>query len=289
MQLLDGRYLARELKEKVRLAVGVLTTPPSLAVILVGDDPASHLYVQLKEKAALETGIRFEKFLFPRTARQEEVIAKIQELNARQDVNAVLVQLPLPHGFSADLVVAAIDPTKDVDGFHPEYLRQMGQGILPKVAPPVALGVMRLIAQAKSSIQGLHAVILAKSEIFALPLTLMLRDGGAIVSLIQPQRGDWCAHEARLKSADVIISAVGQPGIVNGDMVKPGAVLIDVGTTRQEEIRDGVSYVRTVGDVDAVSCESLSGYVSPVPGGVGPLTVAYLLWNTVELTRMQSR
>lgn len=289
MQLLDGRYLAREVREKIRVAVGVLKQPPALAAILVGDDPASHLYVRLKEQAATDAGILFEKFSFPRTASQEEVIAKIQELNSRDDIHAILVQLPLPHGFSADLVVAAIAPWKDVDGFHPESLRQMGNGVMPKISPPVALSVMRLIDQARSQLGGTSAVIVSKSEIFALPLSLMLQQKGAQVAVIQPQRGDWCAHEARIKSADVVISAVGQPGTITGAMVKPGAVLIDVGTTRVTEVIDGVEHTRTVGDIDAASCEEMTGYISPVPGGVGPLTVAYLLSNTVELARQQIR
>lgn len=289
MQLLDGRYLAREIREKVKVSVGVLKHPPALAAILVGDDPASHLYVRLKEQAAIEVGIHFEKFSFSRTASQEEVIAKVQELNSREDIHAILVQLPLPHGFSADLVVAAIAPWKDADGFHPESLRQMGNGILPKIVPPVALSVMRLIDQAKSQLRDTSAVIISKSEIFALPLSLLLQHKGAQVAVIQPQRGDWCAHEARIKSADIVISAVGQPGTITGAMVKPGAVLVDVGTTRMSELVDGVEHTRTVGDIDAKSCEEMPGYISPVPGGVGPLTVAYLLLNTVELARVQIR
>lgn len=289
MQILDGRYLARELKEKVTVAIGVLKKTAGLAAILVGDDPASHLYVRLKEEAAVAAGIHFEKFAFPRTAQQEEVMAKIEELNHRDDIHAILVQLPLPHGFSADLVVASIAPWKDVDGFHPESLRQMGMGVVPKIVPPVAASIMRLINQARSSLAGTSAVILSKSEIFALPITLLLQEKGAQVALIQPNRGDWCAHEARLKSADIIISAVGQPGVLSGDMVKPGTIIIDVGTNRVTEVVDGIEKIRTVGDVDAKSCEEISGYITPVPGGVGPLTVAYLLANTVELARNQIR
>ncbi len=289
MQLLDGRYIAREMREKIKIAVGVLKQPPALAAILVGDDPASHLYVRLKEQAATEVGIRFEKFSFPRTASQEEVIAKVQELNDRTDIHAVLVQLPLPHGFSADLVVAAIAPWKDADGFHPESLRLMGNGLLPKIVPPVALSIMRLIDQATSHVRDASAVIISKSDIFALPLSLLLRAKGAQVAVIQPQRGDWCAHEARIKSADIVISAVGQPGTITGAMVKPGTILIDVGTTRTSEVVDGAERTRTVGDIDAASCEEMQGYISPVPGGVGPLTVAYLLSNTVELARPQIR
>lgn len=289
MQLLDGRYIAREMREKIKIAVGVLKQPPALAAILVGDDPASHLYVRLKEQAATEVGIRFEKFSFPRTASQEEVIAKVQELNDRADIHAVLVQLPLPHGFSADLVVAAIAPWKDADGFHPESLRLMGNGLLPKIVPPVALSIMRLIDQATSHVRDASAVIISKSDIFALPLSLLLRAKGAQVAVIQPQRGDWCAHEARIKSADIVISAVGQPGTITGAMVKPGTILIDVGTTRTSEVVDGVERARTVGDINAASCEEMQGYISPVPGGVGPLTVAYLLSNTVELARPQIR
>lgn len=289
MQLLDGRYLAREILSKVKAGVTVLKQKPGLAAILVGDDPASHLYVRLKQEAAIAAGIHFEKFVFSRTARQDEIIATVQELNTRKDIHAVLVQLPLPHGFSADLVVAAIAPWKDVDGFHPENLRQMGNGVLPKNLPPVVLGIMRLVNVARASVVNASAVILAKSEVFALPLALILKQQGAAVAMIQPQRGDWCAHEARLKSADVVISAVGQAGIITGDMVKPGAVLIDVGTNRVVETIDGIEHGRVVGDIDAASCEALPGYLSPVPGGVGPLTVAYLLANTVELARHQIR
>ncbi len=206
-------------------------------------------------------------------------------MNEREDVDAILVQLPLPHGFNPDVVVAEIASWKDVDGFHPEHLRQFQSGGMPPVLPPVALAVMRLIEAARAHLIGASVVLVVKSDIFALPLRRVFEERGAQVTVVPSTRGDFGTHEVRLRNADIVVSAVGQPGIIHADMLKTGVVLIDIGTSRVTETIDGVLRSHVVGDVDRVSTASLSGYVSPVPGGIGPLTVAYVLANTLELAR----
>lgn len=267
-QILDGRALARSIREQIKERVARLPSPPGLGVILVGTDPASHLYVGLKEQACREANIRFEKKLYFATVSEAELIAQIEQWNGRDDIDGILVQLPLPHQ-DEDRVIAAINPDKDVDGFHPENIRRLDVGQLGMVSA-VALGVMRLIKETGRPLTNLSAAIVA-SRLFAHPIIKLLENEGVTSCVIAPDDPDLAG---KTKTADILIVAVGKPGLIVAPSVKPGAIVIDVGTTR---IGDSV-----VGDVDRTSVEPIAGWLTPVPGGVGPMTVAMLIENVLR-------
>lgn len=260
-RIIDGRAMAARLRQEVAGEIAATGLRPGLAVVLVGDDPASHLYVSLKEKACAEAGIRSEKLLFPAGVAQENVIAAVRRLNGRADIDAILVQLPLPAPLDAHAVVGAIDPAKDVDGFHPENLRAYLEGRGPM--PALVEAISRLLDEAAAPEHGL-ACVLANSAVFSLPVETMLERRG-----LSPAED--CA------TADVIVTAKGAPGSLAPEGVKPGAIVIDVGTTR---IGD-----RTVGDADVAVLDGRAAALTPVPGGVGPMTVAMLLKRTLELAK----
>ncbi len=271
VKILDGKNLAQTIREKVKTRVAALSTQPGLAILLVGDNPASHTYVALKKKACEEAGIHFEQYLYVETEPEETLVKKIHELNAREDVNGILVQLPLPTQ-NADRVIAAIDPLKDVDGFHPVNLEKIERGE-SAIASAVALGIMKLIEQAGGS--PVTATIVS-SALFAKPLAILLRERGVASTVVQHDNAD-LAEATR--ASDILIVAVGQPGFIIGDMVKPGAIVIDVGTTRTD---DGLK-----GDVDFDSVAPIASAITPVPGGVGPMTVAMLLVNILKAYSLQ--
>ncbi len=293
--ILDGRAIAARIRDKVKMRVEAMTVRPGLAVILVGDDPASHLYVSLKQKACKEAGIGFELFLYPSTEPTDSLIGHIKLLNQRRDVTGILVQLPLPNQ-NTDQVIAAIHPNKDVDGFHRENMRALSEG-RPGIVPALALGIMKLVGEAlsisppfsasgrispladKGGVRGgYRSAVIVGSAIFAEPLRYLFAENH-----ITTERAD--ADDTHLaektKTADVLIAAVGQPGLITGTMIKPGAIIIDVGTTRIEN--------KTVGDVDQTSVEAIAGALSPVPGGVGPMTVAMLMLNILKARDIQTR
>ena len=270
--ILDGRQLATRIREKVATRVAALPSQPGLAVLLVGDDPASHTYVGLKRAACEEAGIHFEQYLYPATETEPSLIDKIQELNTRQDIHGILVQLPLP-AQDASRVILAIDPRKDVDGFHPENLARLSRGE-PCIASAVALGVMKLLGETQAQS---HACIVS-SELFAAPLMILLRERRIFPTVVQAE-SPTLTEETR--QADILVVAEGIPGLIHGDMVKPGATVIDVGTTRTDT---GLK-----GDVDFDSVSSVSGAITPVPGGVGPMTVAMLLVNILKAYDLQKK
>ncbi|TAL50664.1 bifunctional 5,10-methylenetetrahydrofolate dehydrogenase/5,10-methenyltetrahydrofolate cyclohydrolase [Patescibacteria group bacterium] len=263
--ILDGRALAERIREKIKTRVAALPSKPGLAVLLVGDDSASHLYVSLKRQACEESGIAFKLFLYTTTTSENELVEKIQDLNQRDDIHGILVQLPLPTQ-NADHVIAAIDPRKDVDGFHPENLKRLREG-KPAIASAVALGVMKLLDEAKA--HGNACIV--SSSLFAAPLQILLKEQ-VIDSVVVQAESQELAQSVR--AADILIVAEGIPGLITGPMVKPGATVIDVGTTRTDE---GLR-----GDVDFESVEKIAGAITPVPGGVGPMTVAMLLVNILK-------
>lgn len=270
--ILNGRELAARIREKIRTRVQALQTRPGLGVILVGDDPASHLYVSLKKQACEEAGIFFELNHYPSDTPEQDLIKKIEELNARKDIHGILVQLPLPSQ-QADHVIAAIDPLKDVDGFHPENLERLRRGE-PCIASAVGLGVMKLIDEAKA--HGKACIV--SSPLFAAPLLLLLKERGVESTVVQAENTDLAQQTQK---ADILIVAEGIPDLIRGDMVKPGATVIDVGTTRTDE---GLK-----GDVDFQSVEPVAGALTPVPGGVGPMTVAMLLVNILKAYDLQRK
>ena len=269
--ILDGRALARRIRDEVAAAVRKDNLDPGLAVVLVGDDPASRLYVGLKEKACAEAGIRFEKHLFPQDAREADIVALIRSLNGRADVDAILIQLPLPRGLDEDAVIAAMAPEKDVDGFHPANL---GRFLEDGAVPPGLAEVVGMLAEASGRpLAGASAAVVANSDVFAAPLRKMLEIRGARVSTAT----DLAVADRLTREADFVVIAVGRPKWLTADKIKPGAVVIDVGTNRLD---DG-----TVGDADSVNLAGIASAVTPVPGGVGPLTVAILLKNAVRLAK----
>lgn len=271
-QILDGKQLALRIREKIKTRVAFLPSQPGLAVLLVGSDPASHTYVALKHAACEEAGIHFELSLYPETTLEPRLINKIQELNAREDIHGILVQLPLPTQ-NTDRVIAAINPLKDVDGFHPENLERLRRGE-SCIVSAVALGVMKLLDVAKA--RGTACII--SSPLFAAPLQILLKEHGVTSTVVQAEDA---ALADRTRQADILIVAEGIPGLITGTMVKPGATVIDVGTTRTDE---GLK-----GDVDFVSVEKIAGAITPVPGGVGPMTVAMLLVNILKAYDLQRK
>lgn len=265
---LDGRSLAGSLRRELKAKVALLDITPTLAVVLVGDDPASHLYVSLKEKAAAEVGLAVTKVLLPATATQAAVLAQVERFNQEQGVDAILVQLPLPPGLDEQAVIAAMDARKDADGFHPDNLKRFLAG-QPAVSPGVSQGIVRLIELAGQRLEGKKATLVVNSREFAQPLIKLLGDRGVQVTVLEHP------EPAPLRISDIIVVAVGQPGAIGARDVKDGAIVIDVGTTRVSD--------RVVGDVAADELRDRPVYLTPVPGGVGPMTVAMLLWNVYRL------
>lgn len=276
-EMLNGTILAHAMKEKVTQRVADLRQPPGLGVIIVGNNPASHLYVSLKEKAGKEVGIYVEKHLFPEDTSAQTLIEKIHELNKRTDIHGILVQLPLPQHLATDAIIAEIHPTKDVDGFHPENRKAL-LADAPILVPPVSLAIMRLIQATHQPLKARTAVILGNSAIFAEPIIELLKENGVPAEWISretPGYKDIC------KVADIVVVAVGEEGFLTKDMVKNSAIVIDVGTNKTKEGK-----VR--GDAHP-DLQGHAGFLSQVPGGVGPLTVAYLLMNVVKAKDVQER
>jgi methylenetetrahydrofolate dehydrogenase (NADP+)/methenyltetrahydrofolate cyclohydrolase len=251
---------------------------PGLAVVLVGDDPASASYVRSKDKAAVQTGIYARTFRLPASIDGATLRARIDALNADPSVDGILVQLPLPPHIDATEMIEAIDPAKDVDGFHPLHAGRLASGPVsrepggrPGLVPCTPLGVMKLLAYANVAISGARAVVLGRSAIVGRPVAALLLMGDATVTVAHSRTRN-LADECR--RAEILVAAVGRPEMVQGDWIMPGATIIDVGINR---LADG----RLVGDVAFESCAAVAGAITPVPGGVGPMTIACLLENTV--------
>lgn len=269
--LLDGKSIARRIRESARVEIHKAGLAPGLGVILVGDDPASHLYVALKRKACAEAGIVFNERLLSAAATTEAVLAEVASFNARPDIHAILVQLPLPAQIDTDRVIAAIDPTKDVDGFHPENVAAL-RAEKPRIVPGLAASIMELISATGVDLNGKRALVIGNSLTFYEPLESVLASAGLAPDF---RRADEPDLAQVTRAADVIVVAVGRAGFLSADMIKQDAIVIDVGTNRGS---DG----GTVGDCDP-DVNSKAGWLSPVPGGVGPVTVAMLIKNTVML------
>jgi len=282
--ILDGRALASRIEESLRGEAGTFSTmfrrPPRLVVVLVGDLAASGSYVKSKAAAAARVGIDAEVIRVPATATTAELVALVAEIasDAHGPADGILVQLPLPEHVDTVAVLDAVPPDRDVDGFHPENAGLLSQG-RPRFIPCTAAGVQRMLIDAGIETAGRHAVIVGRSDIVGKPLALLLasrgRGGDATVTLCHSRSADL---PRITRQADILVAAVGRPGLVTADMVKPGAAVIDVGINRVAG-PDGAG--RLVGDVDHDAVRGVAGWISPVPGGVGPLTVAMLLANTL--------
>lgn len=276
--IVDGKAVAAELRaeltEEVARMVATGDPPPSLAVVLCGDDPASAVYVRNKGRAAERAGIRFALHRPPAESSTAELVDLVRSLEDDDSIDGILVQLPLPAHVDAGAVTACISPQKDADGFHPYNLGRLAEGHPAVVAPGTPLGCMELLRRCEMPIRGSRAVVIGRSAIVGRPLALMLTNADATVTICHSRTRDLAAV---CREADILVAAIGRPGMVDASFVKPGAFVIDVGTTP----RDGVVH----GDVDRESVEPVAGWLTPVPGGVGPMTVAMLLRNTTSLAR----
>lgn len=272
-QLIDGKVLAAKVRSEVRDRAARLAERglvPGLATVLVGDDPASHVYVGSKERACSEAGMRSIGRRLPATTTQRELLATVAGLGEDLAVHGILVQLPLPKGLDSQAVIEAIPPGKDVDGLHPINQGRLMAG-LEGFRPCTPLGVMRMLDEAGVALQGARAVVVGRSLLVGKPLALMLLERHATVTLCHSRTADLGAEVAR---ADVVVAATGQRNLVRGAWVRPGAAVIDVGMNRDPE-------GKLCGDVEFAVARERAGWITPVPGGVGPMTVAMLLANTV--------
>lgn len=271
--ILDGKSLAKSLRKELKQEVAAMDSPPGLAVVLVGDDPASHVYVTKKGKACKRIGITSEIYKLPAQSSQEEVLELIQELNDKETIHGILVQLPLPKHLDSAQIIEAINPVKDVDGLHPTNMGYLLSG-KPRLVPCTPLGIMKLLEHYEIALKGKNAVIIGRSNLVGKPISLLLLQEHATTTICHSRT----LHLPQItRSADVLVVAAGQPHMIHRDMVKPGTVIIDVGIHRVEN--------KLIGDVDFDSVQSQASYITPVPGGVGPMTVAMLLHNTVKAAK----
>ncbi|MDD3029131.1 MAG: bifunctional methylenetetrahydrofolate dehydrogenase/methenyltetrahydrofolate cyclohydrolase FolD [Alphaproteobacteria bacterium] len=275
--ILDGAATAKELRQQLAETIQKQGLAPGLAVVLVGDDPASQVYVRNKARAAEEVGIASRTHRLPAATSQEDLLALVTSLNNDAAVHGILVQLPLPRHIDEQAVVAAIDPSKDVDGFHPVNVGKLSLG-LPGFVPCTPQGCMILLKQALPDPSGKRALVLGRSNIVGKPMAALLLQAHCTVTVAHSRTQDVAEECAR---ADILVSAIGKPAFVKGAWIKEGAVVIDVGINRVA-MTDAEGKTRLVGDVDFEKAALRARAITPVPGGVGPMTIACLLKNTVE-------
>ena len=282
--ILDGKTIAEKVRADVRAGVEELIhrhgRAPGLDVILLGDDPASQVYTRNKEKAAKEVGIRGRLEVLPAATTEANLLARLAALDVDPLVDGILVQLPLPPGIDETRVLEAVSPEKDVDGFHPRNVGLLSSG-RPALVPCTPLGCMRLLAEAEAAgivrVRGARALVIGRSNIVGKPVAQLLLNAHATVTMAHSHTRDL---PALCREADILVAAVGQPEMVRGEWIKPGAVVIDVGINRVPGAEPGKT--RLVGDVAFAEAKDRAGAITPVPGGVGPLTIAYLLANTLR-------
>jgi 5,10-methylene-tetrahydrofolate dehydrogenase/methenyl tetrahydrofolate cyclohydrolase len=286
-QILDGAAFAEKIRaqvaEEVARRVEQSHPAPGLATVVVGDNPASHVYVKSKHKACQQVGIQSFAFELPATASQAEVEDLVKTLNADPQVNGILVQLPLPSGLDEERVLNTVSIEKDVDGFHPINIGRLAQkGREPLFVPCTPSGCMVMIEAVLPDLNGVNAVVLGRSNIVGMPMALLLVRANATVTI--------CHSRSRnlkevCRSADVLVAAVGRAEMVRGDWIKPGAVVVDVGMNRVEDASRPRGY-RLTGDVAFDEAKDVAGWITPVPGGVGPMTIAMLLKSTLRAARL---
>lgn len=296
-QILDGKGLAEiiraEIKEDVARFVAETQVQPGLAVVLVGENPASQVYVRNKEAACVKAGMKSVMRRLPAETTTEELLALVAEMNADPTIHGILIQLPLPKGIDEQRVLDAIDPEKDVDAFHPENVGLISQG-RPRFLPCTPYGVQQILVRSNIETKGKRVAILGRSDIVGKPMALLLLQKGigadATVTVCHSRTENLAEI---LREADIVVAAIGKPEFVTGAMLKPGAVVIDVGINRVE--KDGVDengapikVSKLVGDVDFESAKEVASAITPVPGGVGPLTVTMLLLNALNAARRQT-
>ncbi len=279
-KLIDGKAVSAAVRERVKTQAAELTAKgiqPGLAVIIVGDDPASRVYVNNKKKACAETGIYSEEHALPADTTQDELLALVKSLNGRSDINGILCQLPLPKHLDEKAVIEAIDPKKDVDAFHPSNVGRIMIGDY-HFLPCTPAGVMELLASANIDVCGKNCVIIGRSNIVGKPMSMLLLHKNGTVTICHSKTKNLSEIT---RQADILVAAVGVAKFVKADMVKPGAVVIDVGMDRDEN-------GKLCGDVDFAEVEPIAEYITPVPGGVGPMTIAMLMQNTIMAAKLQN-
>ncbi len=279
-KILDGKAVSAHVREQVKAEVEALAkqgVPVGLAVIIVGDDPASRTYVNNKKKACAAAGIRSEEYALPAETTQEELLALVETLNKKPDVNGILCQLPLPAHLDEKAVIAAIAPEKDVDAFHAVNVGHIMIGDYAFL-PCTPAGIMEMLRYYDIDIAGKNCVVIGRSNIVGKPMAMLLLQQNGTVTICHSKTQDLAAHT---RNADILVAAVGIPHFVTADMVKDGAVVIDVGMDRDEN-------GKLCGDVDFGGVEPKASYITPVPGGVGPMTIATLLKNTVTAAKQQN-
>ncbi|MDO6731698.1 bifunctional methylenetetrahydrofolate dehydrogenase/methenyltetrahydrofolate cyclohydrolase FolD [Marinovum sp. 2_MG-2023] len=280
-QIIDGKAFAAKVRAEVATHVARLKEEhditPGLAVVLVGEDPASQVYVRSKGKQTVEVGMNSYEFKRDATISQDELLALIDQLNNDPLVHGILVQLPLPDHLDEDLVINAISPDKDVDGFHISNVGLLGTG-QKSMVPCTPLGCLMMLRDHHGSLSGLNAVVIGRSNIVGKPMAQLLLGDSCTVTIAHSRTKDIADVVRR---ADIVVAAVGRPEMVPGDWIKPGATVIDVGINRIPAPEKGEGKTRLVGDCDFESCAAVAGAITPVPGGVGPMTIACLLANTV--------
>lgn len=273
-QILSGKAVSQRIKDELKDEVAKLKEQginPGLAVVIVGDDPASRVYVNSKKKACEELGILSEEYALPAETTEDELIQLVNTLNEKQSISGILVQLPLPKHINEEAVINAIVPNKDVDAFHPVNVGKIMVGNYDFL-PCTPAGVMELIAESGIDVSGKECVVVGRSNIVGKPQAMLLLHKNGTVTICHSKTKDL---KEKTKNADILVAAVGIPQMITGDMIKEGAVVIDVGINRLEN-------KKLVGDVDFESAEKVAGAITPVPGGVGPMTIAMLMKNTVK-------
>ncbi len=282
-KIIDGKAFAAEVRGKVAEQVAALKAAegitPGLAVVLVGEDPASQVYVRSKGKQTVEVGMNSYEHKLDAATSEEDLLALIDQLNNDPAVHGILVQLPLPGHLNEDLVINAIDPAKDVDGFHISNVGLLGTG-QKSMVPCTPLGCLMLLRDHFGSLSGKEAVVIGRSNIVGKPMAQLLLRDSCTVTIAHSRTKD---IEEVVKRADIVVAAVGRPEMVTGDWIKPGAVIVDVGINRLPPAEEGAKG-KLVGDVDFASASEVAGAITPVPGGVGPMTIACLLANTLTAT-----
>lgn len=279
-KIIDGKKVSAAVRAQVRDEVTELVKQgkqPGLAVVIVGNDPASRTYVNNKKKACADTGIYSEEYALPETTTQEELLALVDQLNHKKEINGILVQSPLPAGLDEEAVVEAIAPEKDVDAFHPDNVGRIMIGNY-HFLPCTPAGVIELLQSEQIDIAGKNCVVIGRSNIVGKPMAMLLLHHNGTVTICHSRTKDL---KAVCRQADILVSAVGKASFVTADMVKPGAAVIDVGMNRNGE-------GKLCGDVDYAAVEKLAGYITPVPGGVGPMTIAMLMRNTLTAAKLQN-
>jgi methylenetetrahydrofolate dehydrogenase (NADP+)/methenyltetrahydrofolate cyclohydrolase len=276
-RIIDGKSVAQQVEGEVRAALARLPFKPGLVAVRVGNDPGSELYVRSKARKAQELGLRGSELIFEASISEADLLTEIDRLNGDSEIDGILVQLPLPRQIDPKKVIEAIDPAKDVDGFHPFNVGLLHLG-RPTLVPCTPAGVMRLIVSTGTAVEGARAVIVGRSDIVGKPMASLLLQQNATVTICHSRTRDLGSVT---READILIAAMGKPNFVKAEMIKPGAVVIDVGINRL----DG----KLTGDVDFAPTREVAGWITPVPGGVGPMTIAMLMKNTVTAAERRRR